>query len=126
VLGDRGLEEALRAAARNSPLAVSIRASAVGRLPEDIETAVYFACVEALQNAAKHAQRETSVLISLRQGKTLLFEVRDDGVGFAVDSMPAGAGLANMRDRIEAIGGRLAIESAAGQGTCVSGSVPLR
>ena len=69
VLGDRGLVEALRTAARNSPLAVSIRASAVGRLPEEIETAVYFACVEALQNAAKHAQRETSVLISLRQGK---------------------------------------------------------
>ena len=126
VLGDRGLVEALRAAARNSPLPVSIRASAIGRLPEEIETAVYFACVEALQNAAKHAQRETSVLISLRQGNRLRFEVRDDGVGFTVNGMPAGAGLANMRDRIEAVGGRLAIESASGQGTCVSGSVPLR
>jgi PAS domain S-box-containing protein len=125
VLGDRGLVEALRAAARNSPLAVSIRASAVGRLPEEIETAVYFACVEALQNAAKHAQCETSVLISLRQGKRLRFEVRDDGVGFKVNGKPAGAGLANMRDRIAAVGGRLTIESASGQGTCVSGSVPL-
>ena len=125
VLGDRGLVEALRTAARNSPLAVSLRAPAVGRMPEEIETAIYFACVEALQNAAKHAERETSVLISLRQGKRLRFEVRDDGVGFKVNGMPAGAGLTNMRDRIEAVGGRLTIKSVSGEGTCVSGSVPL-
>ncbi len=126
VLADRGLVEALRAAARNSPLPVSVRAHEVGRLPVDVETAVYFACVEALQNAAKHAQRNTSVLVKLSKGDRLLFEVRDDGVGFAVNGHPAGLGLANMRDRIESVGGTLAIESVLGEGTCVSGSVPLR
>ena len=81
--------------------------------------------MEALQNAAKHARGGTSVLISLRMGEGLRFEVRDDGGGFALNGRPAGAGLANMRDRIEAIGGRLTIESVSGEGTCVSGSVPL-
>ena len=67
------------------------------------------------------------MLISLRhgKGKRLRFEVRDDGVGFKVNGMPAGAGLTNMRDRIEAVGGRLTIKSVPGEGTCVSGSVSL-
>jgi signal transduction histidine kinase len=126
VLADRGLVEALRAAARSCPLSVRVRSRAIGRFPVDIETAVYFTCVEALQNAAKHAQCETSVLVSLSQSESLRFEVRDDGVGFSLSRTATGAGLTNMRDRIESVGGQLTIESVPGEGTCVSGSVPLR
>ena len=126
VLAHRGLLDALRTAARTSPLPVSVRSRAAQRYPVDIETAVYFTCVEALQNAAKHAGPSTSVRISLSAGTTLRFEVRDDGAGFVLNEERAGAGLANMRDRIEAVGGQLAIDSVPGEGTCVSGSVPLR
>jgi PAS domain S-box-containing protein len=125
VLADRGLVEALRTAARSSPLPVTLRARGIGRYAEEVETAVYFACVEALQNAAKHAQREAAVLVSLSAEGDLRFSVRDDGVGFLPEAAPAGAGLANMRDRIEAVGGTLAIESTLGEGTTVSGVVRL-
>ena len=126
VLADRGLVDALRAAARNSPLAVTVSAGTIARHPEDVETAVYFSCLEALQNAAKHTARDTTVWISLAVDDDLLFNVRDNGIGFELNGKPAGTGLANMRDRIEAVGGRLTIESKSGEGTCVSGSVPLR
>ena len=126
VLADRGIVEALRAAARNSPLPVTLKAAVLDRFSEELETAVYFTCVEALQNAAKHARGETSVLISLSQGDSLRFEVRDNGVGFSPSGASAGAGLANMRDRIESVGGKLTVASAPGEGTHVSGSIPLR
>lgn len=125
VLADRGLVEALRTAARSNPLPVTLRTRAVGRYAEEVETAVYFACVEALQNAAKHARREAAVLVSLSAEGDLRFSVRDDGVGFAPEAAPAGTGLTNMRDRIEAVGGTLAIESTPGEGTTVSGVVRL-
>ena len=124
VLADRGLVEALRAAARNSPLPVIVRAENVDRYREDVEAAVYFSCMEALQNAVKHAQ-DASVRISLEGNGTLCFEVGDDGVGFAVTDTPAGSGLANMRDRVEAVGGSLTLRSAPGEGTTVAGVIPL-
>ena len=126
VLAHRGLVDALRTAARNSALPVTVRARTNGRVAVHIETAVYFTCVEALQNAAKHGRSGTSVLISLTVDEGLQFSVRDDGGGFALNEKATGAGLANMRDRIESVGGRLTIESVPGDGTCVSGSVPLR
>ena len=126
VLAHRGLVDALRTAARNSALPVTVRARTNGRVAVDIETAVYFTCVEALQNAAKHGRSGSSVLISLTVDEGLRFSVRDDGGGFALNEKAIGAGLANMRDRIESVGGRLTIESVPGDGTCVSGSVPLR
>jgi len=124
VLADRGLADALRTAARRSPLRVIVRARGAARFREEVETAVYFACVEALQNAAKHARADTSVLISLSLDGALRFAVADDGAGFRVEATPSGTGLANMRDRIEAVGGTLTVESAPGAGTTVSGSVP--
>ena len=106
ILHEHGLPEAIRSAARVATVPVSVRASKVARYPEQIEVAVYFSCLEALQNAAKHAGSRAAVVITLweRDGR-IIFEVRDDGRGFDPESMERGRGLTNMRDRLEAVGG---------------------
>ena len=126
LLADRGLVEALRAAALGAPLAARVDAEGVGRYDPEIETTVYYACIEALQNAAKHATGATGVWISMSDTGTLRFEVQDDGAGFAVASPSPGAGLMNMRDRLAAVGGVVTIESEVGVGTRVAGMVPVR
>ena len=125
LLASDGLGEALRAAARRSPLAVSVDADGIGRLPPESESAVYFCCLEALQNAAKHAAGASAVRIELRGGEELRFEVADDGCGFAVGGPPQGSGLTGMHDRLAAVGGELWVDSAPGQGTRVRGRLPL-
>ena len=124
VLADHGLAGALRAAARISPSPATVRANGVGRYREDVETAVYFACTEALQNAAKHAPG-SAITVLLEAGEELRFTVRDEGQGFSLADTTSGMGLANMRDRLEAVGGTLALDSAPGNGTTVVGAVPL-
>jgi signal transduction histidine kinase len=84
---------------------------------------VYFCCSEALQNAAKHAGGATTVSLSLDRHRHLRFEVRDDGPGFSPSHVRGGQGLANMRDRMEAVGGRLDIRSTPGVGTSVIGRI---
>jgi signal transduction histidine kinase len=124
VLTDLGLVAALRSMATQAPLAIQVTGD-VGRHSVEIESAVYFAAVEALQNAFKHAEGATGVWIDVREFPgELCFEVRDDGAGFTVGDHD-GRGLRNMRDRIEALGGDLVIESQPGAGTRVSGSVGL-
>jgi signal transduction histidine kinase len=125
LLSQCGLGEALRAATRSSPIPVEVRGSRVGRYPEDVEVAVYFCCLEALQNAAKHAGEDARATLTLRsEGEQLRFEVRDAGVGFESRRAQPGSGLINMRDRIEAVGGTLTITSRRGRGTTVRGCVP--
>ena len=86
---------------------------------------MYFCCVEALQNATRHAEA-TAVSVQLREDHdALVFEVRDDGRGFSAVDAPHSGGLAGMRDRLEAIGGTLRVDSAPGIGTTVSGVAPL-
>ena len=86
---------------------------------------MYFTCVEALQNAVKHADGATGAWIRLGETRTTLrFEVRDDGAGFEPEAH-GGRGLRNMHDRVAAIGGDLAVEATPGLGTRVAGSVPL-
>ncbi|MEJ7585398.1 MAG: histidine kinase [Acidimicrobiales bacterium] len=127
LLMDSGLPDALRAAAARSPLQVEVDA-AVGRHATEVEAAVYFCCLEALQNAAKHAPEAR---VSLRAWEDvelgrLRFEVTDDGPGFdPVTASGAGHGFVNMQDRLGAIGGEVVWSSAPGQGATVSGSVPL-
>ena len=95
-----------------------------GSAAPELEAAVYFCCLEALQNAAKHASRCSAVRVTLDLREALRFEVRDDGPGFAPSANGAGHGLVNMRDRIEAVGGRLDVSTAPGRGTRVTGIVP--
>jgi signal transduction histidine kinase len=125
LLADRGLVEALRTAALRSSVSTTVTPTDIGRYPPEVESAVYFCILEALQNAAKHAEGAQHVLVSLYKADALHFEVRDDGHGFDADRVSPGAGLRNMRERIAAVGGELRIHSAPGEGATVSGSVPL-
>jgi signal transduction histidine kinase len=126
LLRESGLATALRAEAEKMPLPATISADDVRRYPPEVEAAVYFVCLEALQNVSKHA-RASRVKIKIRSvARELLFEVTDDGAGFDVAKDAPGSGLRNMTDRIEGIGGRLEIRSTAHQGTTVSGTVSVR
>jgi signal transduction histidine kinase len=125
LLGDRGLPEALRAAALRLPMTTRVEPDGVGRYPADVENAVYFCCLEAMQNALKHAGDTRVVTISLGEDEGLVFEVRDDGAGFDEDVVSPGAGLTNMQDRLAAVGGAVDIRSTPGAGTVVAGRIPL-
>jgi signal transduction histidine kinase len=125
LLGDRGLTEALRAAALRLPMTATVGPDGLGRYPADVENAVYFCCLEAMQNASKHAGAGAVITIALGESDGLVFEVRDDGVGFDRSVVAAGAGLTNMQDRLAALGGEIAVRSAPGAGTVVSGRIPL-
>jgi signal transduction histidine kinase len=125
LLSDRGLGEALRSAARRSPVRITVEEDGVGRQSPMVEAAVYFCCLEAIQNAMKHADGVRAISVSLAVNGDLHFEVSDDGGGFDRDLVTTAAGLTNMSDRIAAVGGVLSIQTAPGRGTCVSGTVPL-
>jgi signal transduction histidine kinase len=124
LLADSGLPAALEAQARKSSLPTTVESDGIERYPQDIESAVYFSCLEALQNVAKYA-RASHASIRLREGGgELTFEVIDDGVGFDPASVARGTGLQGMADRIAAIGGGLEIHSSPGRGTAVTGRLP--
>jgi signal transduction histidine kinase len=126
LLADNGLRDALRAAASRSPLTVRVAvADEVGRYSAELEAAIYFACMEALQNAAKHAQGATVDLRLWTESGGLLFSVADDGPGYDAAVARRGHGYINMADRLGAIGGTVRWDSAPGRGSSVSGSVPL-
>ncbi len=125
LLEARGLEGALRSAAGNVPIETTVLPDGTGRYSPEIESAVYFCCLEAMQNASKHAAGAHLVTVSLERAGRLRFEVRDDGCGFDPGAMADGAGLTNMRDRLAALGGELEVTSAPGEGTVVAGSVPV-
>ncbi len=124
LLTTHGLVEALRSAARRSPGSVAVRGE-IARYPADTEAAVYFCCLETLQNVAKHAGREATATVRLWDDGTMLrFQTRDSGVGFTVNGAPQGRGLVNMHDRLAAVGGSLTLSSRVGVGTVVEGGVP--
>ena len=98
----------------------------VERPPPDVEAAVYFCCLEAVNNAAKYAGEQASITVTVRtEGATLTFAVADTGVGFDPEESVPGQGFANMRDRVGAYGGELVVESAPNRGTCVHGRLPI-
>jgi two-component system, NarL family, sensor kinase len=126
VLEGAGVAGALRAEARTLPLAVTIDSDGVGRYDRAVEAAVYFSCLEAVQNAAKHG-RAGRVHIALSNGGAHLdFRVTDDGCGFVQDDVRPGAGLTNVRDRLSALGGAMTLDSTPGGGTCLHGQVPAQ
>ena len=126
VLVDRGLREAIEAALVRSRLPGGVEGDRTRRYTVDVEATVYFCCLEAIQNAAKHAGPDSRVGVRIwEEDATLLFEIADDGPGFEPGAGRGGVGVANMRDRVGALGGQLHIESAPGRGTRVIGGVPL-
>jgi len=125
LLADLGLAAALSAQASKSPLPVTVEADGIGRFGQDAEAAVYFCCLEALQNTAKYAQASQARIALQAQNGTLCFTVSDDGAGYDASHTPMGSGLRNMADRLAALGGRLEIRSAPGLGTAVTGHLPV-
>ena len=125
MLIDYGLASALTSVARHSPLPVRVETALPGRLAPAIEAAVYFCCLEAMQNAAKHAGVDATVIVSVRaHAGGVAFEIRDDGVGFDVHHVHGGDGLTNLHDRVAAVGGDVHVASGKGAGTTVRGDVP--
>lgn len=127
LLSEQGLEPALRSVVATSAIPVTIIADGLARLPAAVEAALYFCCMEAVQNAAKHSDASTLVVrLSNHLGKSQLV-VTDDGEGFDTASgQSTGAGLANMRDRLDAVGGTVSVTSLAGIGTTVTALVDGR
>jgi signal transduction histidine kinase len=126
VLRDRGLGEGLRAAVARARLSARVETGTFGRYGTEIEATVYFCCLEALQNARKHAGEGACATVRVWEtDEGLHFEVADDGVGFELGRESRGAGLTNMSDRIAALGGRLSVRSTPA-GTRVAGVIPLK
>jgi signal transduction histidine kinase len=125
LLADKGLVAALESQARKSTVPITIEGDRIGRYAREAEAAVYFSCLEALQNVAKYAEAtRATVTISDGDGR-LHFEVTDDGVGFDTGSSSHGTGLQGIADRLAALGGEVDIRSAPGAGTTVAGALPV-
>lgn len=122
---DLGLGPALKTAAREASIPVGVDDRKVGRCEPEVEAAVYFCCLEAVQNATKHAGPDAHVKITLeRRAREIVFSVTDDGAGFDGETT-SGIGLLSMQDRIEAIGGKLSITSSRERGTSIRGIAPV-
>jgi signal transduction histidine kinase len=119
-----GLRAALPALQR-SGVELAVQAELDPRPPLDVEAAVYYCCLEALQNAAKHARAGRIEVVVTGSEAELAFAVRDDGAGFDAEAAAAGSGLANMNGRLAVLGGAVTVESEPGSGTQVRGRVPL-
>ncbi|MFL5852455.1 MAG: GAF domain-containing sensor histidine kinase, partial [Solirubrobacteraceae bacterium] len=123
ILTEGGLSPALKALGRRSEVRVKLNVDFEHRLPDQVEVAAYYTVSEALTNASKHAGA-TRVWVSFRvENDMLLLSVRDDGVGGA--DARRGSGLTGLRDRIEALGGRIEVESPPGSGTLVEVEIPI-
>jgi signal transduction histidine kinase len=123
LLADKGLVVALESQARKAIVPVSVRADAVERYSQDVEATVYFCVLEALQNVQKYAQASHVEVRLCGQGESLTFEVSDDGVGFDTAIARKGAGLTNMADRLDALGGALKVTSSPNVGATISGTL---
>ena len=125
LLADLGLVAALSAQAGKFTFPVTVQADGIGRSSQDAEAAVYFCCLEALQNTSKYASA-TEACVTLRaQNGSLRFTTSDDGAGYDSRHTPMGSGLRNMADRLAALGGELDVRSAPGTGTTVTGRLPF-
>jgi signal transduction histidine kinase len=124
LLSEQGVAPALRSAAATSALAVEVTEVSVGRYAPAVEAAVYFCCLEALQNSAKHSGADRVDVHLDGTGDSLVLTVDDNGAGFDPALVAAGAGLANMRDRIDSVGGRLTVGHGPHTGSRVRAAVP--
>jgi signal transduction histidine kinase len=122
-LSKGGLRQALKALARRSPVPVDLQVRVDGRIPEPVEVSAYYIVAEALTNAAKHARASAIVVEAEVAGDVLRVTVRDDGAGGA--DLGGGTGLVGLKDRVEALGGRIVLQSPRGAGTSLRAELPL-
>jgi signal transduction histidine kinase len=125
LLADQGLPAAIRAQAGKAPAPAEVSTTDIGRYPPEIETAIYFCCVEALQNAARHAPGSVTRIGLADSGGEIMFTVADDGPGFDPAAAADGTGLRNMSDRLTALGGSCQVDSSPSRGTTVTGRIGL-
>jgi signal transduction histidine kinase len=123
ILVEAGLGPAVRALARRSPLPVRVQMQTDGRLPGSCEATAYYVAAEAFTNAAKHANASAVDILIERADGALTVQVRDDGVGGA--DATRGSGLIGLRDRVEAVGGTMTVDSPAGAGTVLTARLPV-
>jgi signal transduction histidine kinase len=124
LLADRGLAAALEAQAMKSPVPTRVEATALDRYPPEVEAAVYFCCLEAMQNIAKYSDAASARIKVAAVDGYLSFEVTDDGKGFDPAGTGYGTGVQGMIDRLDAMEGTLEIHSQPGAGTTVAGTIP--
>ena len=125
-LADLGLVMALKRIRVPTGAALTFDTGAIRRHSPELEAAVYYSCLEAVQNASKHGGPGVAITVVLREhANELSFQVIDNGPGFEPSNPRSGVGLQNMQDRLGALDGRLSIVTAPGEGTTVAGSVPL-
>jgi signal transduction histidine kinase len=125
LLADQGLVAALESQGRRASTPVTVSSDGVGRYGRDVEATVYFCALEALNNVAKYADASSVAIALAERDGALEFRVVDDGEGFDRGDTSYGTGLQGMADRLDAVGGSLAVQSRPGEGTTVSGRVPL-
>jgi signal transduction histidine kinase len=125
LLVDKGLGAALDAQARRSLVPTTVQAERIGRYPPELEAAVYFSCLEALQNVAKYADASSATVTLTQSNGHLTFEVADDGSGFDPEAVRSGTGLQGIADRLSALHGELTIRSEPGAGTRVRGRIEV-
>ncbi len=126
LLADKGLAAALESQARKAAVQTTVESDGIGRYPQDVESAVYFCALEALNDVAKYAEASSTRVRLASEHGDLTFEVTDDGRGFDTTATGYGTGLQGMADRLDAIGGRLDVRSAPGEGTTVTGRIRTR
>ncbi len=126
LLEAEGLAVAISQQTRRAPIPVEVASENLGRYGRDVEAAIYFSVLEALQNTTKYSQATSASVVLEDAGGSLRFRVRDDGQGFDAASVAPGAGLTGMADRLDTVGGTLTIDSKPGGGAVVTGSVPTR
>ena len=125
LLAERGLAAALESQARKATIPVRVEADEVRRYPQEVEAALYFCCLEALQNVAKYADASSARITLEGSADRLTCSISDDGHGFDSRTVARGSGLQNMADRMEALGGSATVQSAPGKGASVVVSVPV-
>jgi signal transduction histidine kinase len=125
LLAEQGLTAALESQARKATLPVNVEAIGIRRYSQAVEATVYFCVLEALQNVQKYADATIATVRIRTDEGSVHFEVEDDGKGFDPTTAKRGAGLTNIRDRLDALGGELELESAAGSGTRLTGHLPI-
>jgi signal transduction histidine kinase len=125
LLADRGLVAALESQARKATVPVAVETDGVDRYPKEIEAAVYFCVLEALQNVQKYAGGSPATVRLRASADALTFAVEDEGAGFDAATQSKGSGLQNMEDRLDALGGSVTVASTPGRGTRVAGTIPI-
>ena len=125
ILSDHGLAAGVHALAGRAPIPVEVRCELEGKPPAPIEAAAYYVVAEALTNVAKYARASGARVSIERTDARLRVQVADDGVGGAAPAAGGGSGLRGLADRVEALGGRLEVDSEPGQGTTVRAELPL-